>query len=85
MKLVRRLLTEGLHEVLRVAIRGHHNDANETRHQFVTKTRSFRGIFAMVRTGKAKQAKRFSFLATQLTRWRSAVQAAGSISTDHSI
>src|SRR5271156_2396256 len=47
----------------------------KTRHQFVTKTRSFRGIFAMVRTGKAKQAKRFSFLTTQLTRWRSAVRA----------
>src|SRR5271155_754138 len=47
----------------------------KTRHQSVTKTRSFRGIFAMVRTGKAKQAKRFSFLTTQLTRWRSAVRA----------
>src|SRR5271170_6793642 len=47
----------------------------KTRHQFVTKTRSFRGIFAMVRTGKAKQAKRFSFLTTQLTRWTSAVRA----------
>jgi len=29
----------------------------------------------MVRTGKAKQANRFSFLTTQLTRWRSAVRA----------
>jgi hypothetical protein len=29
----------------------------------------------MVRTGKAKQARRFSFLTTQLTRWRSAVRA----------
>jgi hypothetical protein len=29
----------------------------------------------MVRTGKAKQAKRFSFLTTQLTRWRPAVRA----------
>ena len=29
----------------------------------------------MVRTGKAKQTKRFSFLTTQLTRWRSAVRA----------
>ena len=29
----------------------------------------------MVRTGKAKQAKGFSFLTTQLTRWRSAVRA----------
>jgi hypothetical protein len=39
----------------------------------------------MVRTGKANQAKRFSFLTAQLTRWRSAVQAAGTISTDHKI
>jgi hypothetical protein len=29
----------------------------------------------MVRTGKARQAKRFSFLTTQLTRWRPAVRA----------
>jgi hypothetical protein len=58
-----------------VAIREHHKYANETRHQFVTNTRSFRDIFSMVRTGKAKQAKRFSFLTTQLTRWRPAARA----------
>jgi hypothetical protein len=69
------LLTGGLHAVFRVAIGGCQSCDNETRHQFVTKTRSFKDIFAMVRTGKAKQAKRFSFLTTQLTRWRSAVRA----------
>jgi hypothetical protein len=53
----------------------HANFGGKTRHQFVTKTRSFGDIFAMVRTGKAKQAKRFSFLTTQLTRWRPAVRA----------
>jgi len=74
-KLLKWLLTDGLHAVLRVAIRGHHNYADEARHQFVTKTRSFRGIFAMVTAGKAKQAKRFSFLSKQLTRWRPAVRA----------
>jgi hypothetical protein len=61
--------------VLRVAIRGHHSHANETRHQLVTKTRPFRSIFALVRNGKARQAKEFSFLTTQLTRWRPAVRA----------
>jgi hypothetical protein len=50
------------------------NRSSETRHQFVTKTRSFRDIFALVRTGKARQAKGFSFLTTQLTRWRPAVR-----------
>jgi hypothetical protein len=34
-----------------------------------------RAFFAMVRTGKAKQATRFSFLTTQLTRCSSAVRA----------
>jgi hypothetical protein len=47
----------------------------KTRHQFVTKTRRFRGIFELVRTGKARQAKGYSFLTAQLTRWRSAVRA----------
>jgi hypothetical protein len=53
----------------------HANLDGKTRHQFVTKTRSFRDIFEMVRTGQAKQARGFSFLTTQLTRWRPAVRA----------
>ena len=53
----------------------HANFGGKTRHQFVTKTWSFRDILAMARTGTAKQAKGFSFLTTQLTRWRSAVRA----------
>jgi hypothetical protein len=74
-KLLKWLLTEGQHAVLRVAIRGHHNYANETRHQFVTKTSQFQALLGLVRNGKAKQAKGFSFLTTELTRWRSAVRA----------
>jgi hypothetical protein len=61
--------------VLRQIAFTHANLDDKTRHQFVTKTRPFRGIFALVRNGKAKQAKRFSFLTSQLTRWRSAVRA----------
>jgi hypothetical protein len=61
--------------VLRQIAFTHANLDDKTRHQFVTKTRPFRGIFALVRNGKAKQAKRFSFLTTQLTQWRSAVRA----------
>ena len=57
----------------------HANFGGKTRHQFVTKTWSFRGIFAMVRIEKAKQAKGFSFLTTQLTRWKSAIRAIGTI------
>ena len=45
------------------------------RRKVVTKTRSSKGIFALVGIGKARQAKGFSFLTTQLTRWRSAVRA----------
>jgi hypothetical protein len=47
----------------------------KTRHQFVTKTGPFSGIFQLVRNGKARQAKGFSFLTAQLTRWRSTVRA----------
>jgi hypothetical protein len=45
--------------------------------QFVAKTQSFRDILEleMVRNGRAKQAKGFSFLTTQRTRWRCAVRA----------
>jgi hypothetical protein len=69
------LLGLGKHVVLRpIAFTGG-NFGGKTRHQFVTETLSFRDIFAMVRTGNAKQAKRFSFLTTQLTRWRPAVRA----------
>jgi hypothetical protein len=66
MKLLKWLLTEGLHAVLRVAIRRHHSYANETRHQFVTKTSQFQALLGLVRNGKARQAKGFSFLSTQL-------------------
>ena len=45
------------------------------RHQFVTKTSRLRALWQPVRTGKARQAKGFSFLTTELTRWRSAVRA----------
>jgi hypothetical protein len=74
-KLLKWLLTGGLRAVLRVAIRGHDRYANETRHQFVTKTSQFQALLGLVRNGKARQAKGFSFLTTQLTRWRSAVRA----------
>jgi len=47
----------------------------KTRHQFVSKTTPFTGIFELVGTRKARQAKGFSFLTTELTRWRSAVRA----------
>ena len=40
----------------------------KTRHQFVTKTRPFMGILELVRNGKAREAKGFSFLTTQLTQ-----------------
>jgi hypothetical protein len=52
--------------VLRVIAFTHANLDDKTRHQLVTKTRSFGDIFAVIRTGKAKQAKRFSSLTTQL-------------------
>jgi hypothetical protein len=74
-KLLKWLLTGGLRAVLRVAIREHDRYANETRHQFVTKTSQFQALLGLVRNGKARQAKGFSFLTTQLTRWRSAVRA----------
>ena len=61
--------------MLRAIAFAHANPDDKTRHQFVTKTQSFRRVLGMVRTGKVRQAKGFNFLTTQLTRWRSAVRA----------
>jgi hypothetical protein len=48
---------------------------HEAAHKLVTKLGPFQTFFASVRNGKARQAKGFSFLTTQLTRWRSGVRA----------